>query len=155
MSRRLVPAVIAVAALALVGLPGTADADSGGKTCFGAEPNVVGTDGDDVISVFADESGVFGRVNGERFAFSNAGSAVISSGPGDDRISFSGDPGSAVVCSGRGNDVIDGDLLGKVSTGPGKDRVSLDLVCNIRPVVYDAEEVRITGFDSVEEGPCN
>ncbi|HET9770980.1 MAG TPA: hypothetical protein VFS16_08840, partial [Acidimicrobiia bacterium] len=150
MSRRLVPTVIAIAALALVGFPGTADAGSA-EACFGSESNVVGTDGDDVISVFADEAGVFGRINGERFSFDHH-RAVIRSGSGDDKITFDGDPGSAFVCSGRGNDVIAGRKLEKVSAGPGKDRVSLNLVCNVLPVVYDAEKVEITGFDSVEEG---
>ena len=48
MSRRLVPAVVAVAALALVGFPGTADA-SKTETCFGQKADLVSTKDRDTV----------------------------------------------------------------------------------------------------------
>lgn len=156
MSRRLVPAVVAVAALALVGFPGTADADSGGKNCFGRAGTVVGTNGHDDIYVSADEAGAFIRINGEEWYDDTIRSVSIVAGPGDDKVTFKSDGGgSAVVCTGRGDDNLEGTMVSRASTGPGDDRVALYLQCGKSPDIYDAEEVRITGFDSVEEGPCN
>jgi hypothetical protein len=43
-----------------------------------------------------------------------------------------------------------------VHGGGGYDKVETYLQCDyIRPEFFATEVVRITGFDSVEEGPCN
>jgi hypothetical protein len=90
---------LAVVALGLVAVPPAQSASS--SDCLGRVPNVLGTSGDDVIRIWADESGVFGTVNG-RSVRKDAIQAVIYSRGGNDTITFSGDPGSALICAGAG-----------------------------------------------------
>ena len=155
MSRRLAPAAVAVVALAALVPFVPSAAEAGLKdTCFGQEPNVVGTSGNDTISVSTDEGGTNVTINGKS-RFIPASYVAISSGDGKDRIRYTGDPGGAVICSGKGDDTIEGTLITRVSAGSGDDTVTTYLQCGGAVDFYGAETVRITGFDSEEEGPCN
>ena len=144
---------LAVVALGLVAVPPAQSASS--SDCLGKVPNVLGTSGDDVIKIWADEAGVFGSVNGRSVRDRSTDLAVIYSRAGNDTITFSGDPGSALICAGDGKDTITGDKMQRVHAGSGYDTVRQHLLCGDDGEVFAAEVVRTSYDTSNEEGPCN
>lgn len=149
-------ASIALAAATSVGMSSPAHAALADKRCFDDAATVVGTSGNDVISVSSSVSGAKITVNGKtRFAPWDS-SFVIVAGDGHDRISFTSDgSGQALVCSGSGDDVLNVMMTDAVSMGPGKDRVNIYLRCTNTPKIYGAETVDIIGFESPDEPAGN
>jgi len=128
-------ALVAVAVGAALALGAGPDEDDGPR-CHGHTPDIVGTDGDDVLH------GTNGR-------------DVIWGGPGDDQIHSAlgndlvcGGPGADLLHSGRGNDTVDG------GAGDG-DRVIGDLGDDkVMGGAGDRDEVAGSlGIDVVSGGP--
>jgi hypothetical protein len=145
---------VAVVALGVIAVPSAQSA--GTKECLGFRPNILGTKGNDVIRVFADEGGPRATVNGRSVKLaSDAPLAVIFADKGDDRITYSQDGGgSAIVCGGDGKDRISGGDYSRIHAGDGYDVVEARSTCGWPIEVFGAETVRHSGgFD--DPGPCN
>jgi Ca2+-binding RTX toxin-like protein len=151
--------VIAVGALA-VGLVAVPPAFSASKNeCLGGKPTVVGTKGDDVISVSGYEEGFVATVNGKRFHVASwEGQPIIFGDKGDDRITYSQDSGGAArVCGGAGKDTITGTDIYRIHGGDGYDTVDVLDKCGGGFEIFAVENVRTDALvgDSWDPGPCN
>ena len=127
-----------------------------GRPGLGWKPNILGTKGNDVIRVQADEGGPWATVNGRSVKLaSDAPLPVIFADQGNDRITYSQDGGgSAIVCAGDGKDHISGGDYSRIHAGDGYDVVDARSTCGWPIEVFGAETVRHSGgFD--DPGPCN
>jgi len=152
---RIQQAIIAVGALT-VGLITVPPAFSASKNeCLGGKPTVVGTKGNDVIDVSADEAGVAAYVNGKRVDFPENAAVVIFGDKGNDRIHYYQDGGGHAlgICGGDGKDTITGTDIRRIHGGDGYDTVDVVSQCGAGFEIFASETVRTnTAFD---EGPCN
>jgi Ca2+-binding RTX toxin-like protein len=98
---------LAGAALAAVVFIAAAPAPDEGPRCHGRTPEIVGTEGDDVLHGTPSRDVIWGG-GGDDEILGSLGNDLLCGGPGDD-----------LIHGGRGNDVIDG--------GAGTDRVIGDL----------------------------
>jgi hypothetical protein len=116
---------------------------------------VIGTSGDDVIDVSADEAGYSVTLNGKSRFVENGSVGAIWSKGGNDKIRFTSDGGgTAVVCAGDGKDTITGTRMYRIHSGAGYDTVIQHLQC-VRSEVFAVENVRSTFDSSGNPGPCN
>ncbi len=148
--------VIGLGALA-AGLVVVPPAFSASKTeCLGGKPTVVGTKGNDVITVSGYEAGFNATVNGK--TFHSDGWPIIFGDKGNDRIKYSQDGGgTARVCGGDGKDTITGTDISRIHGGDGYDTVDVLDKCGWGFEIFAVETVRTDALvgDSWDPGPCN
>lgn len=144
---------LGVLALALVAVPPAFSASR--YECLGGKPNIVGTTGDDVIIVHADENGPSATVNGKKVKIPDPYAPTIIFGDkGNDRISYTQDGGGpARACGGDGKDVITGTDIVRIHGGSGYDTADVTDQCASNYDFFQVETVRT--HSSIDPGPCN